>query len=130
VKKKEREAEYLYIITIDLAECKTGEINEEVHPPVRLLPFPAEIKKSRQTHVYRLFPYAGGEGGIRTLDTVSSIHTFQACSFDHSDTSPYRLQIKAFYFLFPNISDSKIGEYADRLIKARQSGPFPNFVKL
>jgi hypothetical protein len=30
----------------------------------------------------------GGEGGIRTRDTVSSIHTFQACSFNHSDTSP------------------------------------------
>ena len=31
----------------------------------------------------------GGEGGIRTLDTLSRIHTFQACSFSHSDTSPY-----------------------------------------
>ncbi len=30
----------------------------------------------------------GGEGGIRTRDTLSSIHTFQACSFNHSDTSP------------------------------------------
>ncbi len=30
----------------------------------------------------------GGEGGIRTLDTLSRIHTFQACSFSHSDTSP------------------------------------------
>ena len=30
----------------------------------------------------------GGERGIRTLDTVARIHTFQACSFDHSDTSP------------------------------------------
>src|ERR1700748_426982 len=29
-----------------------------------------------------------GEGGIRTRDTLSSIHTFQACSFHHSDTSP------------------------------------------
>jgi hypothetical protein len=29
-----------------------------------------------------------GEGGIRTRDTLSSIHTFQACSFNHSDTSP------------------------------------------
>lgn len=29
-----------------------------------------------------------GEGGIRTLDTLASIQTFQACSFDHSDTSP------------------------------------------
>ena len=31
----------------------------------------------------------GGEGGVRTLDTLSRIHTFQACSFSHSDTSPY-----------------------------------------
>ena len=31
----------------------------------------------------------GGEGEIRTLDTVSCIHTFQACSLSHSDTSPY-----------------------------------------
>ena len=29
-----------------------------------------------------------GEGGIRTHDTVARIQTFQACSFDHSDTSP------------------------------------------
>ena len=31
----------------------------------------------------------GGERGIRTLDTRKRIHTFQACSFSHSDTSPY-----------------------------------------
>jgi hypothetical protein len=31
---------------------------------------------------------SGGEEEIRTLDTVSRIHTFQACSFNHSDTSP------------------------------------------
>ncbi len=30
----------------------------------------------------------GGEEGIRTLDTFSRIHTFQACSFSLSDTSP------------------------------------------
>ncbi len=29
----------------------------------------------------------GRESGIRTRDTVSRIHTFQACSFNHSDTS-------------------------------------------
>ena|GEM_PF-788371 len=29
-----------------------------------------------------------GEEGIRTLDTVSRIHTFQACLFNHSSTSP------------------------------------------
>lgn len=31
---------------------------------------------------------SGGEGGIRTHDTISRIHTFQACSFNRSDTSP------------------------------------------
>ncbi len=33
----------------------------------------------------------GGDGEIRTRDTLSSIHTFQACSFNHSDTSPFLL---------------------------------------
>ena len=32
----------------------------------------------------------GGEGGIRTLDTVSRIHAFQACALSHSATSPQR----------------------------------------
>src|SRR5262245_45702998 len=31
---------------------------------------------------------AGGEGGIRTLGTVSGTHDFQSCTFDHSVTSP------------------------------------------
>src|SRR6188472_702649 len=31
---------------------------------------------------------AGGERGIRTLETVPRLHTFQACAFDHSATSP------------------------------------------
>ncbi len=30
----------------------------------------------------------GGEGGIRTLEGFNPLHTFQACSFSHSDTSP------------------------------------------
>ena len=30
----------------------------------------------------------GGEGGIRTLETVSRLHAFQACAFNHSATSP------------------------------------------
>ena len=32
--------------------------------------------------------FIGGEGGIRTRDRLSPIHTFQACSLNHSDTSP------------------------------------------
>ena len=38
-----------------------------------------------------VFPFlyvAGGEGGIRTLDEVAPIHTFQACQFNRSCTSP------------------------------------------
>ena len=30
----------------------------------------------------------GGETGIRTLDTLSRIHAFQACAFSHSAISP------------------------------------------
>ena len=33
--------------------------------------------------------FAGGGSGIRTRDTVSRIHTFQACAFYHSATPPY-----------------------------------------
>ncbi len=32
----------------------------------------------------------GGQTGIRTLETVSRLHTFQACAFDHSATCPWR----------------------------------------
>ena len=56
------------------------------------------------------------EEGIRTLDTVSRIHTFQACSFNHSDTSLYSqrpiligqgVQIYAILPYFPNISSAR-----------------------
>ena len=30
----------------------------------------------------------GGSTGIRTLETVTRLHTFQACAFDHSATDP------------------------------------------
>ena len=32
----------------------------------------------------------GGQGGIRTLGDIAATHAFQACSFDHSDTCPWR----------------------------------------
>ena len=31
---------------------------------------------------------SGGDEGIRTLETVPRLHTFQACAFDHSATDP------------------------------------------
>ena len=34
----------------------------------------------------------GGEGGIRTLGKVTPTHAFQACSLNHSDTSPKQTQ--------------------------------------
>ncbi len=34
----------------------------------------------------------GGDGGIRTHDRVTPIHTFQACAFDHSATSPHPIR--------------------------------------
>lgn len=41
-----------------------------------------------------------GEEGIRTLDTISSIQTFQVCAFNRSATSPNTAgnkKIKAFH---------------------------------
>ena len=39
--------------------------------------------------IYKKFTYHyGGQTGIRTLETVSRLHTFQACAFDHSATCP------------------------------------------
>ncbi len=35
----------------------------------------------------------GGGSGIRTRDTVSRIHTFQACAFNHSATPPCRREV-------------------------------------
>jgi hypothetical protein len=34
------------------------------------------------------FVVNGGERGIRTLDSIATIHAFQACAFNHSATSP------------------------------------------
>ena len=34
----------------------------------------------------------GGDGEIRTLEWLSPLHAFQACSFDRSDTSPQTLK--------------------------------------
>lgn len=44
--------------------------------------------------IHECVPYgqdrSGGGRGIRTLETVSRLHTFQACAFDHSATPPSR----------------------------------------
>ena len=47
----------------------------------------------RNPKVYGAKPDNGGERGIRTLDTVSRIHAFQACALNHSATSPQPVRI-------------------------------------
>ncbi len=50
--------------------------------------------KQQKTHAFGV-GWACREEEIRTLDGVTPIHTFQACSFNHSDTS---LNKKFIYF--------------------------------
>ncbi len=55
----------------------------------RLLIRSNDTKKNALNLRQGRFLLYGGEEGIRTLDTFSRIHTFQACSFSLSDTSPW-----------------------------------------
>ena len=52
--------------------------------PVRLLRLNCDVLGAREL----LDATTGGGRGIRTLDTVSRIHAFQACAFSHSATPP------------------------------------------
>ena len=53
---------------------------------------------------------ADGERGIRTLDTVSRIHAFQACAFSHSAISPI---INSLLQLSP-VGDNTLMDFASR----------------
>ncbi len=72
-----------------------------------------QIKKKKRASICTLTEITSkcGDGEIRTRDTVSRIHTFQACSFNHSDTSPLTIllsnELSAFkpHFL-PSTRDS------------------------
>lgn len=57
------------------------EMGKELHP-----------RRNNRLIIKDFFLDNGGEKGIRTLDTVSRIHAFQACAFNHSATSPAPLQ--------------------------------------
>ena len=57
--------------------------------------------KSLITCVMRLLTHSG-EGGIRTPGTRKRTHAFQACSLNHSDTSPFWFVLEyANHFYFP-----------------------------
>src|SRR5690606_23284476 len=49
---------------------------------------PAVTVRPRGIHEPKKWRRSGGESGIRTHDTVTRIHAFQACAFDHSAISP------------------------------------------
>src|SRR5687767_1525709 len=51
-----------------------------VVPPSRRLPCWSHLTRAKED---------GGESGIRTHGRVSPTHAFQACSFNHSDISPF-----------------------------------------
>ncbi len=65
----------------DLARGKRGGQGHPADSKATNLPESAPLSRGRQ---------AGGETGIRTLETGYRLHAFQACAFDHSATSPNR----------------------------------------
>jgi hypothetical protein len=56
----------------------------------KVVDFRRAIVKAASLAAFSFRKY-GGETGIRTLDTLSRIHAFQACAFSHSAISPARL---------------------------------------
>ena len=46
-------------------------------------------RRKKCIHFNAIGKIGGGEKGIRTLETVPRLHTFQACAFDHSAISPH-----------------------------------------
>ena len=53
------------------------------------LRFESFLVKKRNGHTFRYdHSSPGGEGGIRTLDTVARILLFESSAFNHSATSP------------------------------------------
>src|SRR5271169_6756461 len=55
----------------------------------------------------------GGETGIRTLDTLSSIHAFQACAFSHSAISPLGKRLAEAPFCGRSTHNSRVSDHAN-----------------
>lgn len=83
---------YLYALKRSESEgCFTGrEAQPRVHTWVRIKP---QYEKT-PPEAGDVLGIVGGETGIRTQGTLSGTHAFQACSFDHSDISPFLVQVK------------------------------------
>ncbi len=55
-----------------------------------------QMAQNRRPTAFALMFQGGGEGGIRTHETVARLHAFQACAFDHSATSPQQSHARSF----------------------------------
>src|SRR4029077_18291955 len=61
--------------------------------PTFVFPWSREIALSdKSAELLRISKLGFGESGIRTHGRVSPTHAFQACSFNHSDISPFRIK--------------------------------------
>ena len=71
---------------------KLRQFSQKQHSPGTMIPAERRRTAGFQLifHLYiNYLRLRGGDGGIRTHDRVSPIHTFQACAIDHSATSPH-----------------------------------------
>ena len=70
---------------------------------------------------------SGGSIGIRTLETVPRLHTFQACAFDHSATDPLA---RSYTRGWAGYKGGSVGKFVDveglRQMKAALSGAYPD----
>jgi hypothetical protein len=67
-----------------------GNLSESIRLPIALRLVRRAWSIEIQLLLQLVIPPYGGGGGIRTRDTVSRIHTFQACAFSRSATPPRR----------------------------------------
>ena len=62
------------------------------------------------TRIYPILNCLGGEGGIRTLDTLADIALFESARFNHSRTSPDVVTFFADYFVKTKPRNTKINK--------------------
>jgi hypothetical protein len=79
-------------------------------PPSRYRAIVGTLRASRKLK-------GGGERGIRTLGRVSPTHAFQACSIDHSDISPFRINdLRAARIRIAQNPPSRISDFTCRMV--------------
>jgi hypothetical protein len=104
------------IRTVATRQSRPGPYTAHIGVPIRVCRFPY-VRQAPETRGYsapggevcRTGGISGGESGIRTHETVPRLHTFQACAFDHSATSP----LEAADYTHPGVN-GKIGTALER----------------